>query len=156
MRALTLFLLLLPPAFLAIGLGSPAPVCHILAVVGVAMALLFLGIWLHARPTRFELTPGELRLVWPIRRRSIPRSRIAGARRISSAELRREFGFCARVGAGGLWGGFGWLWTSRAGLLDLYVSRLDGWVLVERPAPDRPLLITPEDPDAFLAALGAG
>jgi hypothetical protein len=53
---------------------------------------------------------------------------------------------------GGLWGTFGWLWTSRAGLVDVFVTRTDGLVLVtSREA--RPLLITPADPDAFVRAV---
>jgi hypothetical protein len=31
-----------------------------------------------------------------------------------------------RIGVGGLWGVFGWLWTRR-GLVEVYVSRTDGW-----------------------------
>lgn len=47
-----------------------------------------------------------------------------------------------RIGIGGLWGGFGWLWPGR-GLVNFYVSRSDGLVLIERMSA-RPLLITPE------------
>jgi hypothetical protein len=68
--------------------------------------------------------------------------------------LRGELGFAARVGVGGLWGGFGWLWTSRRGLIDMYVSRGDGLLMVERLA-GRPLLITPEHPDEFSRALAS-
>jgi hypothetical protein len=58
-----------------------------------------------------------------------------------------------RIGAGGLWGGFGWLYT-RKGLLDLYVSRTDRFVLVRRRI-GRPLLLTPERDEAFVDALRA-
>jgi hypothetical protein len=58
-----------------------------------------------------------------------------------------------RIGAGGLWGGFGWLYT-RKGLLDLYVSRTDRFVLV-RLRTGRPLLITPDADERFVAAFRA-
>jgi hypothetical protein len=59
-----------------------------------------------------------------------------------------------RIGVGGLWGGFGWLWTTRRGLVEFYVSRADGMVLIERRGA-RPLLITPADPEKLLRALQA-
>jgi hypothetical protein len=31
-----------------------------------------------------------------------------------------EVGWSMRVGAGGLWGGFGWLWTERRGIVQMY------------------------------------
>jgi hypothetical protein len=58
-----------------------------------------------------------------------------------------------RIGAGGRWGGFGWLYTPK-GLLGLYVSRTDRVVLV-RLRTGRPLLVTPENDDGFVAALRA-
>jgi hypothetical protein len=57
-----------------------------------------------------------------------------------------------RVGAGGLWGGFGWFWTTRRGLVRMYVSRIDHFVWIER-GPAQPWLITPDHPDAFVRAL---
>jgi hypothetical protein len=59
-----------------------------------------------------------------------------------------------RIGAGGLWGAFGWLWTQRRGMVQMYISRTDGFVWIERGA-DRPWLITPEQPQAFLSALSS-
>jgi hypothetical protein len=59
-----------------------------------------------------------------------------------------------RIGAGGLWGGFGWLWTKRKGMVQMHVSRTDGFVWIERKA-DRPWLITPENPEAFVRALSS-
>jgi len=56
-----------------------------------------------------------------------------------------------RIGVGGLWGGFGWLYTSK-GLLDFYASRTDRLVLVRLRAR-RPLLVTPETEERFVAAL---
>ena len=73
-------------------------------------------------------------------------------RHIDRQELRREAGWCMRVGARGLWGGFGWLWTQRRGIVQMYISRTDGLVWIERVS-DRPWLITPERPEIFVRVL---
>jgi hypothetical protein len=59
-----------------------------------------------------------------------------------------------RIGAEGLGGGFGRLWTKRYGLVQMYVSRTDGFVWIEQKN-DRPWLITPEQPDLFVRVLSA-
>ncbi len=152
MTTLTVVVLLIPLVFLALGLSLPPPQGSLLFWTGLALVLLYGWIWLWLRPLRFEITPTELVLVWPLRRASVPRADIRGARCLEREAFRSEFGRAARVGAGGLWGGFGWLWTARRGWLDLYVSRLGGWVVVERLS-GRSLLLTPERPDEFVRAL---
>ena len=72
--------------------------------------------------------------------------------RLSRKEFKARFGLSARIGAGGLWGGFGWLWTSKGGILDFFISRTDDFVLVER-REQRPLLVTPSEPDEFVREL---
>jgi len=150
-RGLTVFLVLLPVGFVVLGLGVANPEGRVLWITGTGVALLYLGIWLYSRPTRFELTAADLVIVWPIRRARIPRSDIRHVGILGRDELKRELGWGMRVGAGGLWGAFGWLWTSRRGMVDLYISRTDRWVLVER-ASGRPLLINPERPEEFVRA----
>jgi len=59
-----------------------------------------------------------------------------------------------RVGAGELGGGFGWLWTKRHGIVQMYVSRTDGYVWIER-RNDRPWLLTPDEPEIFVRVLSA-
>ena len=121
---------------------------------GVAF-LLFAGYaitWLFLRPTAFEITPDALAVVWPLRRTRIARSDIVGASIVRAADLCGEFGTLLRVGVGGLWGGFGLAWSSRGKHLGLYVSRQDAIVLV-RCGRARSLLITPERPEEFVAAL---
>ena len=123
-----------------------------LAAAAAGTVLLFVAVWLYSRPTEFLLSPTSLDIVFPIRTLRRTRDASFGARRVTAKELRKDFGFCLRIGVGGLWGTFGWLWTSRAGLVDVFVSRTDGLVLVtSREA--RPLLITPADPDAFVRAV---
>jgi hypothetical protein len=128
---------------------------RLLLVPALLLVALYAWIWLRFRPTRFVVRPDALEVIWPLRRRRIGRDSIASVRRIDGRELRRDAGWCLRVGAGGLWGGFGWLWTQRRGIVQMYVSRTDDFVWIERVG-DRPWLITPEQPAAFVHALSSG
>jgi len=148
---MTWALFLLPVGLMVAGLRGPGG--SPLALVGGAIALLYAFIWLYMRPSAFVVGPEGLDILWPLRRRRIPRAKLLGASEIGPEALRQEFGLLLRVGAGGLWGGFGLAWSSRGEHLALYVSRhADGFVLV-RCRGTRSLLITPERPDAFVAAL---
>ncbi len=148
---LTTIVLALPVIFIVVGLLSP--VRSVLWGAAAFVVVLCAAVWLFCRPTRFEISSGALALIWPLRRRVIPRTNIASARVIGRGELRKELGWAIRVGVGGLWGGFGSLWTSRRGSVEFYVSRTDGLVWIER-RDGRPLLITPANPEGFLLALG--
>jgi hypothetical protein len=149
-RALTWALLALPVLFLVGGLTrTPLLLAPMLFLV-----LVYIWIWLWFRPTCFVVHPRGLEIVWPLRRREILRAEITAVRAIDSAGVRSEAGRGMRVGAGGLWGGFGWLWTTRRGLVRLYVSRTDTFVWIERRG-EQPWLITPERPADFVRALSA-
>ena len=150
-RGITVALFALPLVFL----GSAGSGHSSLAIPGLLLVTLYAWVWLRFRPTRFELYPESLDVVWPMKHLSIPRSEIREVRRVDPGVLRRELGWRLRIGAGGLWGGFGWLWTSRRGLVQLYVSRTDGLVWIER-SRGRPWLITPRDPEGFVRALSPG
>ena len=147
-RAFTLALLALPAVFLWIAATQQAP----LQIPALLVIAIYAWVWLRFRPTRFVVAPDAIEVEWPLKRLRIPRSSIKEARHIDNAELRRIVGRGMRVGAGGLWGGFGWLWTQRRGIVQMYVSRTDGYVWLER-GTERPWLITPQDPDAFVRAL---
>lgn len=121
-------------------------------LVGGSVAALYVYVWLRMRPTRFEVDGHSLSIVWPLCRQAIPKAALESARVASLWDLNKELGLALRVGVGGLWGGFGFLWTRRRGWVDMYVSRGDGLVWIERRA-GRPLLLTPAEPDAFVAAL---
>lgn len=152
-RGMTFVLILVPIGFLAAPLldWRSFP----LAPLGGAIALSYAFIWLYMRPSAFVVTPEGLDIVWPLRRRRIPKANLVGASEVGRGDLRREFGLLLRVGAGGLWGGFGLAWSSRGEHLSLYVSRhADGFVLV-RARGARSLLITPERPADFVAALSS-
>ena len=147
-RLLTLALLALPLVFVAIALSGT----RLLLGPAAFLLVIYLWIWLWFRPTGFVVQPRVLEIVWPVRRREIPRDDITAVRVIDRAELRREVGRGMRVGAGGLGGGFGWLWTEKRGVVRMYVSRADRFVWIERRS-DRPWLITPDRPEEFVRAL---
>jgi hypothetical protein len=147
---LTLGLLALPCVFLVSAVfGRSLHVVPALFVVAI-----YAWVWLRFRPTLFVVRPDMLEVVWPLKRRQISREDISDVRLINRRELKREAGWCMRVGAGGLWGGFGWLWTRRRGIVQMYISRTDGFVWIERVS-GRPWLITPEQPEAFIRALSS-
>ena len=143
------FVLLATPLALVTGaaLGS-----ELLLVPGLMVAVVYVWVWTRFRPTMFVVHPHALEIVWPLKRRELPRDQISAVRLMTRADLRREIGWGMRIGAGGLWGGFGWLWTARRGIVRMYISRLDRFVWVER-ANERPLLITPDRAEAFVRAL---
>jgi Bacterial PH domain len=147
-RGLTLILLALPVVFLLTAIYGPS----LLEAPALLLVALYAWVWLRLRPNRFVVHPGMVEVIWPLKRREIPRASISGVRLIDKATLRREAGRGLRVGAGGLGGGFGWLWTQRRGIVQMYVSRIDGLVWIER-VNDRPWLVTPEQPEAFVRAL---
>jgi len=93
-----------------------------------------------------------LEVIWPLKRRVVPRPEIASVRAMDKEALRREIGSGIRIGAGGLWGAFGWLRTTRRGTVQMCITRTDDFVWIERVG-DKPWLITPEEPEAFVRAL---
>src|SRR5262245_60833209 len=149
-RGVTIVLLALPLGFAAgaVGLGLRA-----LWIPAVFLAVTFAVVWLAARPVRFEAGPGSIAMRFPLWTRSVPD--IASARLVTARELRESCGFMLRVGVGGLWGGFGWLWTTRRGLIEFYISRTDGFVLAER-RQGRLLLLTPDDPRGLVQVVAPG
>ncbi len=151
---LTVGLCLLPAAFIAGATLQVSPASPILLPLGIGLAALYGAVWIYSRPTRFELHSSHLEIIWPIRRRRISLSEMQRVRSMSAREFRREYGGTARIGVGGLFGVFGWLWNRKLGLIDVYASRLDGWVVIER-TKGHPLIITPRRAEAFVGALSA-
>ena len=145
---LTLFLLTLPAIFLA-GSGVAGGWLKLPALLLVGI---YAWVWLWFRPSVFVVHPSVVEVIWPLRRRQLRREDFSEVRLIGKDDLRRKTGSAMRVGAGGLWGGFGWLWTERLGIVQMYVSRTDDFVWIER-GDDRPWLITPEHPAAFVRVL---
>ena len=148
-RVLTWLFLLIPAVM---GLAVRAGANRSLGFVAVALLVLFFLVWFVLRPTRFEVTEDALLIYFPAWRRTIPLGPGVRATALEFKQFCAEFGTPMRIGVGGLWGGFGWLWTSRRGLVDFCISRGHGLVLVERES-GRPLLLTPDNPQAMVEAL---
>ena len=146
--ALTTLVLILPLAFLVASIFWRTQ----LALPGIILVILYAGVWVRFRPSRFVVAREDLSVVWPLKHTSIPRSEITEVRLLDAPALRREIGWGVRIGVGGLWGGFGWLWTKRRGIVQMYISRMDRFVWIERGGA-RAWLITPIDPEAFVRAL---
>ena len=110
---LTLVMAALPVAFLIGGaLGA-----RVLWGPALLLCLIYAWVWTRFRPTAFVVQPRTLDVVWPLKRRQVRRDEITAVHLVDRQQLRREVGWGMRVGAGGLWGGFGWLWTSRRGIV---------------------------------------
>jgi hypothetical protein len=148
MLRLTLLMAALPLAFVVAAVLGPRP----LWAPALLLILIYGWVWTRFRPTAFVVHAHALEVIWPLKRRQIRRDQISAVRLIDHQELRQQVGWGVRVGTGGLWGGFGWLWTSRRGIVQMYVSRLDRFVWIER-GKERPWLITPAQPEAFVGAL---
>ena len=130
--------------------GTPFDVVVTLLVCGFLVSIVA-SVWLLFRPLWFDLSPRGLHIRWPLRWKLIPLARIKGAEIASAAEMTSRYGSGVRVGAGGLWGGFGYR-TSNQGLLHMYISRVDYVVLVH-VRHDKPWILTPRDPERFVATL---
>lgn len=149
-KGLTWFMLPLPPLFLVLAAISPIWPVH--AAIAMFLLIIYSSIWLFFRPQSFVIAPGEFTIRFPARHKTTPCSAITAIRRLGRDEFKTELGRAYRVGAGGLWGGFGWLTTSRRGWVEFYISRQDDYVLIER-GRSAPLLITPDEPKRFVEAL---
>lgn len=151
LRVMTWVCFAIPAIQLAAALSTPQPVRSVLFGVCVFLVLVYASVWFAWRPSRFELDAEGLRIVWPVRWRLVPADALLDARSLTGVELRDEFGRGMRIGAGGLWGGFGWLKTGNV-TFSMWVSRTDRFVIV-RVADDKPLLLTPEHPERFVEAV---
>ena len=149
LRVVSAFLLAIPVA-MAVALVAGY---HDLLIPLLLVMAIYAWVWLRFRPSEFVIHPDCVEIVWPLKRRRIARASMTSWRVIDTPALKREIGWGARVGAGGLWGGFGWLWTRRRGIVQMYITRTDAYVWLERGA-ERPWLITPERPDDFVRELG--
>jgi hypothetical protein len=123
-----------------------------LGVPGLSLVLLYGWVWARMRPSRFIVYDDRIDIIWPLKRRTIRRDSIVQVAVVDPSGLRDLVGWGMRMGLGGLWGAFGWLVTTRRGVVRMYVSRTDGFVWINC-GRQRPWLITPADPTRFVAAL---
>ncbi len=147
-RIITLGLLALPVLFVLSAVFGRA----LLIAPAILLVAIYFWVWLRFRPTKFVVHQDVLEVIWPLKRQQISRDSISGVRIVNGRDLRPQVGWGMRVGVGGLWGGFGRLWTQRRGIVQMYISRINDLVWIDRPA-DRPWLISPERPQEFVHAL---
>ena len=149
-RILTAVLLGLPVLFVVMSLtGGGGPV--LLPMAG-ALGLIYGAAWVWLRPKGFRWNGGDLVIVFPGRQRKISGATLGRGELVDLRDLRKRLGFPIRIGVGGLWGGFGWLWSRRGGLVEMYIARTSEMVWIER-SEGSPLLLTPERSEEFLATL---
>ena len=141
-KGLTIALWLLPLFFGTLTLEERE---WVMLIIFLILITLYGAVWLWCRPSRFVVSDNYIEIVFPGWRRPIPMQDVSGVRIISKETFGIEFGWAVRIGVGGLWGGFGWLWTYRGGFLEFYISQLDEFVLISR-LKGNSLLITPVNP----------
>jgi hypothetical protein len=148
LAVLTWLLLVVPIALLYSSFTFPSPASSVLFATVGFFILVYASVYFVWRPTRFEVSPDALRIVWPVRQRSILMSAVEDVKLVTAKEFRKEHGYGMRIGAGGLFGAFGLL---RCGTVtfSLWISRTDWYVMVKL-RNDRPLLITPANPERFV------
>jgi hypothetical protein len=151
-RVVTFIIAAIP--FLLIFFG-PAENRAGLTIVAMFFFLLIIGVWLWMRPTQYIVDSSGLTVVWPLRKYHIPRSRITRVRVLDKKQVKKEIGFAVRIGVGGLFGGFGLLWSRKRGFIRFYITRTDDFVIIEQ-RNDRPLLITVDNPQGILKDLASG
>ena len=151
-QGLSLFLGSLPFLFVSLTLMVPGPHKLMFGACAVFLFLIYAWIWFYWRPDSFRLETTALVLEFPRRQMAIDLSQVQGVQLYESyADFTAEWGFGIRIGAGGLFGAFGWLKTPK-GTLQMYISRSSDLVVVEL-ADRKPLLITPEQAQEFVKAL---
>ena len=151
-RLVTLFLLVLPIALAWGGLSRGGDVAAYGIAIAGAMALIYGFVFLRMRPTRFEIDGNQLRIVFPLRTLTVDLDDVSRVGPITFEIFRRHYPRPLRLGAGGLFGGFGLLMTQN-GKVQFYISRDEPLVLLEFESGRMPLLISPTDPEAFARAV---
>ena len=149
-RIITLVLLALPVLFVLSAVFGRA----LLIAPTILLVAIYSWVWLRFRPTQFVVHQDALEVIWPLKRRKISLDSIVDVRIVNGRDLQPQVGWGVRVGAGGLWGGFGWLWTQRRGIVQMYISQINDLVWIDRMA-GRPWLISPERPQEFVQALSS-
>lgn len=143
--------LAIPIIFTVIALGDPR-----LRVVFLGTAVMIVvaafGVWVFYKPTALLVDDTTLTIQFPMRAIEVARDEIASARVLPRARFRETLGFALRVGIGGLFGVFGYLWSNKLGWVTIYATTTDNWVLIERRNAG-PLILSPKDAEGLARAL---
>jgi hypothetical protein len=151
-KVITYIVEVLPFSLVYLGFANHNPGLFIWALF---LILLIASVWLWMRPAHYKLDGRALTIVWPLRKYVVLRSSIQRVQVLDKTEFKKEFGAALRIGVGGLFGGFGLLWTQSQGLISFYITRCDWFVLIDRN-DGRSLLITVNDPHSMVKELGGG
>jgi len=152
-RGVTAVLWCLPLGLGLVGLAGASR--SALCGTALMLPLCYAGVWLWCRPAEFCVGQRGVEIRWPLRSRTLPWTELAAAQAApAGAGLREQLGVAIRVGVGGLWGAFGWIWSTRRGWCTVYVSRTQDLVWLERLGRP-PLLLSPERPLEFVEAVRA-
>ncbi len=140
---LTILVLAIPITFTFIGIYRNKP---IILFVAASIWLMVLWAWFWMRPSHYIVDNTGLMIVWPLRKFYVPGNDISSVRVLDRKGIKKELGLAMRIGVGGLFGGFGLLWTRRRGMMRFYITRLDRFVLIER-RNNKDLLLSVDHPD---------
>ncbi len=140
---LTIFVLVIPVIFTFIGFYRSEP---IILFVAALIWLMVLWTWFWMRPSYYIVHNTGLMIVWPLRKLYVLGNDISSVRVLDRKGIKKELGLAMRIGVGGLFGGFGLLWTRRRGMMRFYITRLDYFVLIEQKS-DKDLLLSVDYPE---------
>ncbi|HLA54855.1 MAG TPA: PH domain-containing protein [Flavobacterium sp.] len=134
--------LIIWPVFTISDNGVPS-----LIYVPAALLIIYFGAFIYS-PRKYSVTENTIIIHRPIGNVTIPQSEIT-ALEIS----KRGMPFAMRTfGVGGLFGYFGSFYNFDMGNMSWYITRRDKTILI-KTSKDKKILISPDDRDAFVAAL---
>ncbi len=120
--------------------------------IALFFVLLMIGVWLWMRPSHYIVDSTGLTIVWPLRKFHIARAGIVGVRTLDKEQVKKEIGFAVRIGVGGLFGGFGLLWSRKRGMIRFYITRIDSFIFIEQ-RNGRPFLLSVDRPESMVKDL---
>jgi hypothetical protein len=131
----------------AAGHGAPAWATALLGLVAVGLPGLVGVLWWLA-PRGYRVDPRGVTVVRLGPDVRVAASDIAGAEPVALTQVIKV------CGASGLFGAWGWFHARPLGLCRLYVRRRSGLVAIRR-RQGLPVVVAPDDPDAFIEAIHA-
>lgn len=121
------------------------------AIGALALLAIFAAAYWYGRPRGFGLSAEGLTIVWPGRQRLIVLGALGELRTVNDIELGR---LRKQMGISNIYGTFGWFKSEYLQSMDVYITRREGMVMI-RLLNRKPLLLTPAEPEAFMAAVQA-